>query len=139
MSGAAQPLDIAPLGNATARLREGLARHQSEPADEQLRDGLIQRFEYTYELCHRFIRRFIQRTSASPEEVDRIAFQDLIRTANQQGLLVLDWPAWHRYRDLRARAGHTYRAEAAEQVAAAVPAFLAEAEHLRDQLQARLR
>jgi nucleotidyltransferase substrate binding protein (TIGR01987 family) len=126
------------LVNAIDRLREGLARHQSEPADEQLRDGLIQRFEFTYELCHRVLRRFIRQSAASPEEVDRMAFQDLIRTANQQGLLLGDWPAWHRYRDLRARTSHTYRAETAEQVAAAIPAFLAEAEHLRDQLQARL-
>lgn len=114
-----------------------MARHQREPADEQLRDGLIQRFEYPYELCHRFLRRHIQRTSASPGEVDRMAFQDLIRTANQQGLLLWDWPAWHRYCDLRARTSHTYRAETAEQVAAAIPAFLAEAEYLRDQLQVR--
>src|ERR1700760_2090631 len=69
-------------------LREGLARYEREPADEQVRDGLIQRFEYTYELCHRTLKRFIQRTAASPEEVDRMAFQDLIRTANQQGLLL---------------------------------------------------
>jgi nucleotidyltransferase substrate binding protein (TIGR01987 family) len=136
--GATPALDIVPLINAITRLREGLARHQSEPADEQLRDGLIQRFEYTYELCHRFIRRFIQRTSASPDEVDRMAFQDLIRTANQRGLLLGDWPAWHRYRDLRACASHTYRAETAEQVAAAIPAFLTEADYLRDQLLARL-
>lgn len=73
--------------NAVARLREGLARHLRESADEQLRDGLIQRFEFTYELCHRTLRRFIRQTAASPEEVDRMAFQDLIRTANQQGLL----------------------------------------------------
>ncbi|HEX3573498.1 MAG TPA: nucleotidyltransferase substrate binding protein [Rhodopila sp.] len=131
------PLDISPLANAVARLREGLERHQREPADEQLRDGLIQRFEYTYELCHRLLRRFVRQTAASPEEVDRMAFQDLIRTANQQGLLVGDWPAWHRYRDCRARTSHTYRAETAQQVAAIIPAFLVEAEYLRDQLQSR--
>jgi hypothetical protein len=67
-----------------------------------------------------------------------MAFQDLIRTANQQGLLLGDWPAWHRHRDLRARTSHTYRTETAQQVADAIPAFLAEAEYLRDQLQSRL-
>jgi hypothetical protein len=45
----AVPLDIAPLINAIDPLREGLARHHSEPVDDQLRDGLIQRFEFTYE------------------------------------------------------------------------------------------
>ena len=131
-------LDITSLVNAVERLREGLARHQQEPADEQLRDGLIQRFEYTYELCHRMLRRFIQQAAASPEEVDRMAFPHLIRTANQQGLLLGDWPAWHRYRDARARTSHTYRAETAQQVAAGIPAFLTEAEYLRDQLRSRL-
>jgi hypothetical protein len=43
----AAKLDTTPLMNAVARLREGLARHLSEPADDQLRDGLIQRFELT--------------------------------------------------------------------------------------------
>jgi nucleotidyltransferase substrate binding protein (TIGR01987 family) len=131
-------LDITSLVNAIGRLREGLARHAQETADEQLRDGLIQRFEYSYELCRRALKRFIQQTTASPEELDRMAFQDLIRTANQQGLLLGDRPAWHRYRDLRARSSHTYRAETAQKVADAIPAFLAEAEYLRDQLQLRL-
>jgi nucleotidyltransferase substrate binding protein (TIGR01987 family) len=131
-------LDITPLVNAIGRLREGLERHQREPADEQLRDGLIQRFEHTYELCHRTLKRFVQQTAASPAEVDRMAFQDLIRTANQQGLLSGDWPAWHRFRDLRARTSHTCRAETARAVAEAIPAFLTEAEYLRDQLRSRL-
>jgi nucleotidyltransferase substrate binding protein (TIGR01987 family) len=131
------PLDISPLAHAVARLREGLERHQREPADELVRDGLIQRFEYTYELCHRLLRRFVRETAASPEGVDHMAFQDLIRTANQQGLLAGDWPAWHHYRDCRARTSHTYRAETARQVTAIIPAFLAEAEYLRNQLQSR--
>ena len=131
-------LDIEPFTRAVGRLGEGLVRHQLDPADEQLRDGLIQRFEYTYELAHRTLKRFIRQTAASPEVVDRMAFQDLVRTGNQLGLLLGEWPDWHRYRDLRAQTSHTYRAETAQRVAEAVPAFLAEAEYLRDQLQARL-
>jgi len=132
------PVDITPLINAVDRLREGLARHRGEPGDDQLRDGLIQRFEFTYELCHRMLKRFLRQSAASPEEVDRMAFQDMIRTANQQGLLLGDWPAWHRYRDLRARTSHAYHAEIAQQVASAIPDFLAEAEYLRDELRRRL-
>lgn len=130
--------DISPLTNAGDRLREGLIRHQSEPADDQLRDGLIQRFEFTYELCHRILRRFIRERAASPDEVDRMAFQDLIRIANQQGLLLGDWPAWHQYRDSRAKTSHAYHAETAQEVAASIPRFLAEAEYLRDALRKRL-
>ena len=34
-------MDLTPLVNATARLREGLARYQSDPADTQIREGLL--------------------------------------------------------------------------------------------------
>nr|WP_294523690.1 HI0074 family nucleotidyltransferase substrate-binding subunit [uncultured Rhodopila sp.] len=129
-------LDVTPLANAIGRLSEGLARHLGEPGDEQLRDGLIQRFEFTYGLCHRTLRRFLRQGAASPDEVDRMAFQELIRTANQKGLLLGDWLAWRRYRDQRASTSHIDHAEVAREVAEAIPAFLAE--FLRDELRKRL-
>lgn len=103
-----------------------------------MRDGLIQRFEFTYELSHRLLRRYLRGVAASPEAFDQMPFQDLIRSANQQGLLVGDWPAWRRYRDMRARSSHTYAAEVAMQVVEGIPGFLAEAQHLRNELTRRL-
>jgi hypothetical protein len=63
-----------------------------------------------------------------------MALQDLIRTANQQGLLLGDWPAWHRYRDSHARTSHTCQAKIAQEVAAVSPGCLSKAEFLRDEL-----
>ena len=131
-------LDITSLGNAVRRLREGLARYERETADEQIRDGLIQRFEFTYELSHKMLRRYLKETSASPDDIDRMPFADLVRTANAQGLLRGDWPVWRRFREMRARTSHTYDAKVASQVASAIPAFLEEAEHLYAELQRRL-
>jgi nucleotidyltransferase substrate binding protein (TIGR01987 family) len=125
------------LGNAVRRLREGLARYEREPRDEQIRDGLIQRFEFTYELSHKMLRRYLKEIAASPDEIEQMPFADLIRTANGQGLLRGDWPAWRRFREMRARTSHTYDAEVASQVAAAIPEFLEEAEHLYAELQRR--
>lgn len=132
-------LDITPLESAVHRLREGLARHDREPHDEQLRDGLIQRFEYTYELSHRMLRRYLRLVTASPEAIDQASFQDLVRIGNDQGLLRAEWADWRRFRDLRARTSHTYAVAAALQVVAGIPPFLAEATFLRDALRARLR
>jgi len=131
-------LDITSLGNAVRRLREGLARSEREPADEQLRDGLIQRFEFTYELSHKMLRRYLKKTAASPNEIERMPFADLIRAASAQGLLCSDWPVWRRFREMRARTSHTYDSTVAAQVAAEIPAFLREAEHLYAELQRRL-
>jgi nucleotidyltransferase substrate binding protein (TIGR01987 family) len=139
MSAPAAALDISPLTNAIARLGEGLERTRREPRDEQLRDGLIQRFEFTYELSHRMLRRYLRLISASPDIYDQMPFQDLIRSGNEQGLLRGDWPAWRRYRDMRTKTSHTYAAAIAEEVAAGIPDFLAEAIWLGDELQRRLR
>jgi predicted nucleotidyltransferase len=70
-------LDTTSLGNAVRRLREGLARYESEPRNEQLRDGLIQRFEFTYELTHRMLRGYLREAAASPDEIMRMPFADL--------------------------------------------------------------
>jgi nucleotidyltransferase substrate binding protein (TIGR01987 family) len=131
-------LDVTALANAVLRLREGLARCREEPTDEQLRDGLIQRFEFTYELSHRMLRRFLRETAPSPDEVERMAFADLIRAGSAQGVLRAGWPAWRRFREMRARTSHVYDGAAALAVAAAIPEFLQEAEHLCSALQRRL-
>jgi nucleotidyltransferase substrate binding protein (TIGR01987 family) len=131
-------LDITSLCNAAGRLRQGLARFESEPTDEQIRDGLIQRFEFTYELSHKMLGRYLKETAASPDEIDRMPFADLIRAGNARGLLRSDWPAWRHFREMHARMNHTYDARSAAQVAAAIPAFLQEAEHLCAELQRRL-
>jgi nucleotidyltransferase substrate binding protein (TIGR01987 family) len=131
-------LDTSSLGNAVRRLREGLARCEREPTDEQIRDGLIRRFEFTYELSHKMLRRYLKETAGSPDEIERMAFADLIRTGNAQGLLRGDWPAWRRFRELRARTSHTYDDTVASQVVSAIPAFLDEAVHLYAELQRRL-
>jgi hypothetical protein len=53
-------------------------------------------------------------------------------------LLLSEWPAWRHYRDMRARTSHTYAAAVAEEIVRDIPAFLADAIHLRDALQRRL-
>ena len=131
-------LDTTSLGNAVGRLREGLARYEREPKDEQIRDGLIQRFEFTYELCHKMLRRYLKQSAASPDEIEQMPFADLVRTGNAQGLLRSDWPAWRSFREMRARTSHTYDAKVAAQVASAIPAFLEEAEHLYAELRRRI-
>lgn len=105
--------------------------------DDQIRDGLIQRFAYTYELSHKMLNRHLAASAASPSAIDEMAFADMIRTGNQKGLLKGDWPAWRTYREMRARTSHTYDEDVARQVVAGIPDFLAEAEHLLARLRER--
>lgn len=129
-------LDFSALLNAIDRLGEGLVRWQQEVTDTQIRDGLIQRFEFTYDLSHKMLRRALAESSANPEEIDRLSFPDLIRTADEQGLLPGTWTDWRLYREMRNITSHSYDEAKALQVAAAIPAFLVEAESLAARLLA---
>lgn len=130
--------DLSPLDKAVQRLDEGLQRYEKDISDTQIRDGLIQRFEFTYELSHKMLKRFLEFTSPTPEQYDNMAFQDLIRSGNEQALLLNDWPHWKQYRDMRSKTSHTYDEAVALEVVIGIPKFLEEARFLRDKLRERL-
>ncbi|WP_333607554.1 nucleotidyltransferase substrate binding protein [Arsukibacterium sp.] len=76
-------------------------RYQRDISNIQIRDDLVQRFEFTYEISHKMLKRYLEHSSASPEQFDQMPFADLIRSDNEQGLLQSDWPVWRGYRDMR--------------------------------------
>ena len=57
------------LSSAIDRLAEGLVRDELNKTDTQIRDGLIQRFEFTYEISHKTLKRYLVRSSASPDQL----------------------------------------------------------------------
>ena len=114
------------LERALERLKEGWLRYLAHSDDEQLRDGLIQRFEFTYELSHKIIKRYLESTSASPDLYDRIDFADIIRSANEKGILMSDWRQWKKYRERRNLTIHTYNEINAKIVVEVIPEFIDE-------------
>ena len=131
-------LDLTSLINAITRLEEGLDAYGRDTSQTLIRDGLVQRFEFTYEVAHKMLKRYLEYASPSPEQYDNMPFQDLIRSGNEQGLLLGDWPKWKGYRDMRAKTSHTYDEKIALEVVAGIQPFLDEARYLRDQLRKRL-
>ncbi|MCY3626612.1 MAG: nucleotidyltransferase [Gammaproteobacteria bacterium] len=120
------------------RLEEGLARYLKNRKDEQIRDGLIMRFEFTYELSHKTLKRYLKFSLANPSQVDEMTFQDQIRTANEQDLLLGDWSDWRRFRDLRTRTVHTYDEDQSELVVDKLPQFIEEVNFLIEQIRTRI-
>jgi nucleotidyltransferase substrate binding protein (TIGR01987 family) len=132
-----QQLDFTSLRNALARLAEGYQRYQTDICDIQIRDGLIQRYEFTYEISHKMLKRHLEMTAANPEAFDALPFADLIRTGNEQSLLKSDWSAWKIFREMRAKTSHTYDEHIAQTVVQVIPAFIEEIEFLVRQLDQR--
>lgn len=73
------------------------------------------------------IRRALEQAAANPDEIDRMSFPELIRTASEQGLTACDWTDWRTLREMRNITSLTYDEAKALLVVDAIPAFLAEA------------
>jgi len=130
-------LDFTSFEKAILQLDEGLRMAAGTPDNKLMRDGVIQRFEYTYELSHKMLKRFLEATEASPEQFDEMSFADLIRTASERGLVLHGWDKWSQYRKLRGTTSHTYDAKKAAEVFEAIPGFLEDARHLLQKMRSR--
>jgi nucleotidyltransferase substrate binding protein (TIGR01987 family) len=134
---ASSKLDLSALHKALLRLDEGYQRYLLDVRDLQIRDGLIQRYEFTYEISHKMLKRHLEMTSPNPEVFDAMSFADLIRTGNEQALLKSDWSAWKLFREMRAKTSHTYDEDIAQTVVQVIPDFIEEVRFLAQQLELR--
>jgi hypothetical protein len=131
-------LYIAPLGRAVARLDEGLRRSQLDPGDQLVCDGLIHRFEFTYDLALKALRRCLALASDDAPAVEALDMEALVSLGHEQGLLLGAWPAWRTWYDLRAHTGHADEEPMGPEVVAAVPRFLDEVRYLQQRLAGRV-
>ena len=134
---ASTKLDLSSLHKALGRLDEGYQRYLLDVRDLQIRDGLIQRYEFTYEISHKMLKRHLEMTSPNPEIFDAMPFADLIRTGKELSILKSDWSAWKLFREMRAKTSHTYDEDIAQSVVQVIPDFIHEARYLAQQLELR--
>lgn len=130
-------MDLELLRKAVATLDEALSLSgrlsaESDAMRRLARDSAIQRFEYTYELAIRFLRRHLEETD-SAAEVDRLAFRDLLRLGAERGLIDDPRP-WFEFREKRNLSVHTYSEATADAIFSVLPNFLAAARGLLDLL-----
>jgi nucleotidyltransferase substrate binding protein (TIGR01987 family) len=139
-----EKLDLSSLRDAIASLLQGLAvvgdkdwfDAQSAAVQNTLVAGVIQNFEFVYEQSIKMLRRELERSAASPTEVDFGNFRDLLRTASEKGLIV-NVEAWFSYRQMRNITAHTYDHSKAQQVYLGTLAFIDDAKDLLARLEVR--
>ena len=133
-------IDFSPLEKSIAQLEKSLEYATSSLAQadpglfEQFRNSVIQCFEFTYELSHKMLKRYLEATAANPDEVDLATFQNLIRLGNEKNLLRSDWSKWKTYRQARTDSSHTYDVQKAASVYQVAADFLLEARYLYGEL-----
>ena len=122
-------LDLTSVHKALASLGRAIARSKKAPEDEELRDAVIQRFEFTFELAWKTLKRQLEQEVAEPASIDRLAFHDLLREAAERGVLA-DVEAWMEYRRQRNITAHTYDEAKAKSVYETALKFFPDAQTL---------
>lgn len=100
---------------ATQRLEEVLRQEKNE----FIRDSAIQRFEFTFDLCWKTVKSFLEETHgvicASPKKCFREAYK--------QGLIDYD-DFWIELTNLRNQTSHMYKEELADEIFGILPKTL---------------
>jgi nucleotidyltransferase substrate binding protein (TIGR01987 family) len=130
-------LDFQPLTKALASLDKALVRAKAAVADEELRDACIQRFEFSFELCWKMIKRTLVHGGESAADIDSLSKRGLFRTAFERGWIASP-DAWFEYLTQRNQTSHTYDAAVAAAVAAVIPQFHADAVRLLHKLESAI-
>lgn len=139
-----EKLDLSALRNAVSSLEDGLDvvsdiawfNQQSAKVQNTLVAGVIQNFEFVYEISVKMLKRQIEAESASPEDVDETNFREVLRVAAEKGLIA-DVEAWFKYRQMRNITAHTYDHEKAQTVYQGTLDFIVDARALLQKLEAR--
>lgn len=98
---------------ALGRLNEGVALSQQRPLSQLEKQGLIQGFEFTFELGWNVLRDFLR--AQGTKEI--FGSRDTIREAFNAGLIE-DGDAWMEMLKDRNLTSHTYNEDVAEKISA---------------------
>lgn len=106
------------LARAVGALDEACQRSAAAPADSLLRDGLIQRFEFSFELAWKAIQ-----AAAAAEGIDVRSPKTALAHA-LRATWARDEATWFRMLEARNLSTHTYSEAIAQELASEIPAFL---------------
>ena len=98
--------------------------------------GVIQNFEFVYEIGVKMLRRQLELESDSPGDVDQASFRELLRLGAEKGMID-DVDAWFGFRQMRNITAHTYDHAKAQQVYDGTQVFMAHARALLARLESR--
>lgn len=107
----------------------------SSDQQEVIKAGVIQNFEFTYELCWKFMKRWLE-TNLSPMIADGVTRRELFRLA-AESRLIEDVQQWMRYHDARNQTAHIYDPQIAQDVYGTARGFAKDARKLLQALEAR--
>jgi nucleotidyltransferase substrate binding protein (TIGR01987 family) len=127
---------VASLDRAWNFSRNRLAQKDVGPEEaEVIRAGVVQNFEFTYELCWKFMKRWLE-LNLTPGMMEGITRKQLFRFA-AENRLIDDYDQWVLYHDLRNKTSHMYDLETANYIFEQTGKFARDAQTFLAAVEAR--
>jgi nucleotidyltransferase substrate binding protein (TIGR01987 family) len=138
------PLDLSSLRKAVDAFEKTLKVSNdqtfmaglTDDQKEAIRAGVIQNFEVAYEMCWKYIQRWLKENAAASETEYPRTRKELFRLAAQYGL-INDPQPWFSYGEARNLTSHTYNEAKAEAVFEVAGEFLNDARILLERMEKR--
>lgn len=131
-------IDLSALEKTLTSLFEVIKVYNDDKTNLITRDSMIQRFEYTYSLALKMIKRYFLNGAFIFENIDSMTFNEMIRQANKMGLLRSNLEKWDNYRQKRNLTSHTYDEKIAVEVVEIIEDFAQEVQYLLNKLKEKL-
>ncbi len=133
-----ETLDLTTLKKAIDSLFEVIEVYRKDKKNLITRDSMIQRFEYTYSISLKMIKRYFKTGAFIFDNIESMTFNEMIRQANKMGLLKTDLEKWDNYRQKRNLTSHTYDETIAIEVVSIIEDFADEAKFLYNKLKEKV-
>jgi nucleotidyltransferase substrate binding protein (TIGR01987 family) len=124
------------LENSIRVMRQKQVLPDVDPIElDVIKAGVVQNFEFSYELCWKFMKRWLEENIGSTQ-VDGVPRRELFRLAAESRLLN-DVERWMDYHRARNRTSHVYDPNIAEIVVREAVAFAPDAKDFLHKLEER--
>jgi nucleotidyltransferase substrate binding protein (TIGR01987 family) len=125
-------LNLTALGNAISTFKDALNEYHKDELNTYVRDSVIQRFEYCYDLSKKMLIRHLKTMGES--DLDTQSLADIIRLGAKKGVLLHSWDVWSTYKDNRNATSHGYNENVAINIVSQLDGFSKELDYFLEKL-----
>ena len=127
-----EQLNLTALGNAIFTFKDALNEYRKDELNTYVRDSVIQRFEYCYDLSKKMLIRHLKTMGES--DLDPQSLADIIRLGAKKGVLLHSWDVWSIYKDNRNATSHGYNENVAINIVSQLDGFSKELDYFLEKL-----
>lgn len=126
-------LNLTVFSRALASFKAALAEYNKDESNTYVRDSVIQRFEYCYDLSKKMLIRHLK--NIGEDNIDSQSLADIIRLGAKKNILRHSWGIWGQYREYRNATTHGYHEHIAISIVSKLDGFSLELDYFLDKLQ----